>query len=119
MKRVRHLTLVIASGGLLASAAILEAVIADVHFVSVFALHEHTPVPIVVHLIAYASALLSLSPALTDVVGALGRGALNWRISVLLATALLIIAGRVIVGSGLAFLFLVGSVLWDARRAKS
>ena len=119
MKHVRHVPLVITSGALLASVAILEAVFAEMHFVSVLTLHEHTPESIVVHLMAYASALLSLSPALRDVVGALRRATLHWKTGVVLATVLLIAAGSVIVGTSLAFLFLVGSVLWDARRAKS
>ena len=50
---------------------------ASVHFVSVWELHQHTTVPIVVHLIAYASAIVSLSPAIAATAAALRRGRLH------------------------------------------
>lgn len=104
-----HATLLIAAGGLLGMALVLEGQIASRVADSI---HEHGHLPATVHGFAYLSVVLSLWPAGRQILVAARRRRLDWRVSVICAVITLLALGQTMIGAGSAFLFSLGSLLF-------
>ena len=110
--RSTHWILLVASGGLLAVALFLEFVIADQHAVSIFELHQHTFVPVAVHLFAIASMMLSLLPVMRVSWLALKRSRLSWQLAAASAAFAAVLLGYTMPAALSAFTVSLGALIW-------
>ena len=110
--RSTHWILLVASGGPLAVALFLEVAMADQHAISIFRLHEHTFVPVAVHLLAIASMVLSLLPIARTSWLALKRGRLSWQLGAVSAACLAVLVGYTMLAAVSAFIVSLGALQW-------
>lgn len=116
-KQIAAPFLVMASG-LLATAFLVQAFLADAHNVSISEVPHHTTVPVAVPVFVGATLLLTLWPVAKNCWVSLRRHRFNSGLLVLLAVLVLFVTDRALTAGALALAFACYSS-WRARRPTS
>lgn len=109
-----HAALLVAAGGLLATALVLDGALFGG---TTDEIHRHGRLPGVAQTLALVSVALSLGPiGRWPLMGARLRR-LDWRLPVVVVVVVVcLVAGQAVVGAGSAFLFSVGDLAWRRFR---